>query len=233
MSKFVVKREEKPALSTSKYRNVRLEPLLATPPSSSMKTPHLSSKGVLEEKEEAFKLRRSISRPTASQPKSAQNLRVSKLWVIIVRRYLKSVNRAVHELLINTHEFKLGQMKELEQARDLKVRNAASLRIQSYWRALKVRKQFKFLIERKRAAVKIQAWWRGIRAMEQFREIKMRNRASILIQSYWKAWRERNRYSQLQNAVKTVKNVWINLTRNRKEFKKIRRAAKLISAFYR
>lgn len=233
MSKFVVKREEKPVLSTSKYRNVRLEPLLATPPSKSMKTPHLTSKSVLDEQEEAFKLRRSVSRPTASLPKSAQNLRLSKLWVIIVRRYLKSVNRAVHQILIDTQEFKLSQIKELEQARVLKVRNAASLRIQSYWRALKVRKQFKFLIERKKAVVKIQAWWRAIRAREEFREIKMRNRASVLIQSFWKAWKERSRYSQLQNAVKTVKNIWINMTRNRKEFKKIRQAAKLISAVYR
>jgi len=233
MSKFVVKREEKPALSTSKHRNVRLEPLLATPQSSSMKTPHLSSKGVLEEQEETFILRRSFSRPTAIQPKSAQNLRAFKSWVIIVRRYLKRVNRTVHEMLIDTHEFKLGQMKELEQARVLKVRNAASLRIQSYWRAKKVRRQFKFLIERKKAAVKIQACWKGNRARETFKEIKMRNRASVLIQSLWKAWKERSRYCQLLVAVKTVKNVWIHMTRNRKEFKKIRQAAKLISAFYR
>lgn len=233
MSKFMVKREEKPGLSSSKYRNVRLEPLLTTPPSSSKKAPPLTSISLHEEYESAFVLRRSLSKPGINIPKSSQNVRVFKLWNHLARRYLKHTHRALHEILLETLEFKLEQLKKQEITDTMKRNTEASLRIQSWWRGFTARKQFKIMKRRNEATVQIQTVWRGFIAKQLMRDIKMRNNASVLIQTWWRGCRERKRYRQLLHAVTTVQNIWSNMTRNRVAFKKVQRSANLITASYR
>lgn len=233
MNKFVIKREEKPELSSSKYRNVRLEPLISTPKLSSKKTPPVTSLSLNDERESVFKLRRSLSKPVISTPKSSQNVRLFYLWTNLAKRYLKYTHRSLHEVLIQTLDFKLDQQKKQEISQVMKRESEASLRIQSGWRGFLARRQFKIMKKRNDATLLIQTFWRGFVTKSLFKDIKMQIRGSVLIQTCWRGWRERNRYRQLLHAVKTVQNLWINMRRQRVVFKKVRRSAKLISSFYR